>query len=280
MQADDQAAYNSLVEVLKGIQYQKDILKQSIEYLHSLRADMENLNVEEIANKIKEIKLPDRHSNLYTIDSVLANLTPELVKKYSMKYLDKDGNVKAPKTKIRINWTNEEAELFEKTLLAQFPIGTNHKQRLGQIAKHLPSKSKKQIQVKLNKFYMKLVKENKPLVGARYSLATSEKKRGRPSKMLGISTVSFSDNQKNEVPVNHDLIHYGFMCEICNIDPIIGVRYHCSKCNVDACETCSQEEHQKHISHPWVRYNDATHSAIPDEFAYLKGIWGGNKIVN
>lgn len=45
------------------------------------------------------------------------------------------------------------------------------------------------------------------------------------------------------VTVNNEsivVVHIGFKCDKCSMDPIIGIRYSCTTCKVDICEGCYQ----------------------------------------
>merc|ERR1712170_188521 len=47
-------------------------------------------------------------------------------------------------------------------------------------------------------------------------------------------------------------VHEGFICDMCDIAPIVGARYHCTvKQDYDLCETC--EEKANH-PHPLIKY--------------------------
>ena len=271
-------AYSYLTEILDSVKYQKDVTLNSIEQLRLLKIELMALSKESVVQRIKEMNIPNRVPIVHSIDDILSKLPNDLIKRYNLKFVE-NKEFKAQKPKLKINWTIEEIDLLEKKLLADISIDGNHKQRLQKIARHLPSKSVKQIQVRMNKFYLKQLKENKPLLGARYSPVIPEKKRGRPSKLISSTFVSFADYQKNEEFLKHDEIHYGHMCDGCSVDPIIGTRYRCNQCQVDVCDTCLVDEQHLHETHSWSKFEESLKSAnaVPDEYAYLKGIWGGNK---
>eukprot|EP00835_Amoeboradix_gromovi_P002947 NODE_180_length_15790_cov_0.586706.p5 type:complete len:289 gc:universal NODE_180_length_15790_cov_0.586706:12294-11428(-) len=266
-----------LASVLESIRYQKEVTSRFVEQLSSKKEELMNLPLESLIQNIKSLSVPHRMPILHSMDTILPNLSPDLVKRYRLKYIENKES-KPQKQKLKINWSVEEIELLEKKLLVQHPIDGNHKQRLKNLSKQLPSKSPKQIQVRLNKFYLKTLKENKPLLGARYSPVIPEKKRGRPSKLVSTSPVMFSDYEKNEEFLDHNKIHYATMCEVCGNDPIIGTRYHCDQCQVDVCENCYAEESVRHTNHNWTCFEDNSKSSNTDEYAYLKGIWGGNRM--
>lgn len=38
-----------------------------------------------------------------------------------------------------------------------------------------------------------------------------------------------------------DSVHHGFRCVVCGLEPLTGIRYHCSQQMVDYCESCEAE---------------------------------------
>ena len=40
-------------------------------------------------------------------------------------------------------------------------------------------------------------------------------------------------------------VHSGFICDVCDMDPIVGIRYKCSvRQNFDVCEQCEKKTNQ------------------------------------
>lgn len=73
-----------------------------------------------------------------------------------------------------------------------------------------------------------------------------------PSKQIDIkqsgSLKSSSLHKSNSIPL---LKHIGYSCDLCECDPIAGVRYHCETCDdFDICESCHQEHSHKHPLKP------------------------------
>lgn len=55
------------------------------------------------------------------------------------------------------------------------------------------------------------------------------------------------------------LIHYGYRCDYCLQDPIVGPRFNCYQCNFDICQSCEYKttiitNNKKHV-HPLWRYD-------------------------
>ena len=267
--------FTYLTSVLQAIRYQKEKTISVLKALEEVKSRLVEMPLKDTLQVIENLNIPQRMAPVHDIETILSHLPPDLSKRYRQKFDLKE--MSKNKNKLKINWSMEEIELFEKSLLIQFPIDRNHKVRLENIAKHLPSKSIKQIQVRMNKHYMRLLKENKPLSGARYIPVIPEKKRGRPSKSINSSYVSFSDAQQKVTLLDHNQIHYGIMCEVCNCDPIVGKKYRCEHCGIDLCEDCYSEETVNHLEHRWTIAEKANNANITDEYAYVKGIWGGNK---
>ena len=58
------------------------------------------------------------------------------------------------------------------------------------------------------------------------------------------------ENKKIEAPIFSlvKTIHYGTKCEICNLTPIIGIRYKCHICkNYNICERCEFKNYKEKI---------------------------------
>lgn len=52
----------------------------------------------------------------------------------------------------------------------------------------------------------------------------------------------------NQGRKNNEIKHYGYMCDECESDPIIGTRIHCEECeDYDLCERCYMKGlHKQH----------------------------------
>jgi len=56
-----------------------------------------------------------------------------------------------------------------------------------------------------------------------------------------------SEYFKEKMKTQSEIIHPGFICDGCNMNPIKGIRYKCSQCrNFDLCENCESKTDHKH----------------------------------
>jgi hypothetical protein len=67
------------------------------------------------------------------------------------------------------------------------------------------------------------------------------------------------------------VIHHGVTCDICNVEPIIGIRYKCMTCvDFDMCEICHKGNHPK--EHPMIfLQKPAPHGSLSLQGGHFKG---------
>jgi len=93
----------------------------------------------------------------------------------------------------------------------------------------------------------------------------SEKQNANPQS----SAIKVQDEKSQ--PVNEISIHHGVTCDICNTEPIIGIRYKCMTCvDFDMCEFCHKDNHPK--EHPLITLQKPVrHGSLSLKGGRLKG---------
>lgn len=72
-------------------------------------------------------------------------------------------------------------------------------------------------------------------------------------------------NGKKEEIIKEKIVHKDFICDGCDADPIVGIRYKCTVCNdFDYCEKCEKTLGEKH-GHPFLKIRNPK-----DDPVYLK----------
>jgi hypothetical protein len=66
----------------------------------------------------------------------------------------------------------------------------------------------------------------------------------KTSSILAVSQDIASTIRKELQSSNLSIVHIGHSCEVCKIEPIVGIRYYCNYCKISLCEIC--EPHQAH----------------------------------
>ena len=60
--------------------------------------------------------------------------------------------------------------------------------------------------------------------------------------------------KQNKEEKNEKVVHRHYICDGCEMNPIVGVRYKCAICpDFDFCEKCEAKMGEKH-NHPFVKY--------------------------
>ncbi|KAJ2964236.1 hypothetical protein NQZ79_g774 [Umbelopsis isabellina] len=88
------------------------------------------------------------------------------------------------------------------------------------------------------------------------------------SSLMMVGSGAFSSaSQKPAVNEHGEAIHYGFACDSCGDEPIVGARYKCTQCDiseeVDLCEKCYEEGTFTNDHHPLSHQFEAISTADP-----------------
>ncbi|KAF2074446.1 hypothetical protein CYY_004263 [Polysphondylium violaceum] len=174
-------------------------------------------------------------------------------------------------------WTDEEQKQLE-LLLFKYPEEVVAAKRWAKIAVEMHNKTPKQIASRTQKFFQKCIRLGLPLPGSKKyrspdsliakpslksssssshsfsklsisssstlnrdkSITPPSKNQNRPStSSLPSNTSTSTTNNSTSASTNKSIIHEGFKCDGCDIEPIIGTRWKCEECmEMDLCDEC------------------------------------------
>ncbi|KAI9591672.1 hypothetical protein BDF19DRAFT_426075 [Syncephalis fuscata] len=185
-----------------------------------------------------------RHSvghSKYSFDNASRYLpAPTKLEHESRPQIDETGTAPSSDT-LNVPWTDEELERLEQ-LLKIIPDEGVAAERYRRIAAVLGTRTDRQVASRVQRLLAKenystetplnLVQSNYRVTGAMYlNLA--------PTVLMPDQGSVEDKLQSNEQSVT---VHYGFSCDGCQLEPIIGTRWKCLECpesdQVDLCDTC------------------------------------------
>ncbi|EGC39132.1 hypothetical protein DICPUDRAFT_148146 [Dictyostelium purpureum] len=183
-------------------------------------------------------------------------------------------------------WTEEEHNRLEE-LLVEFPEEEVATHRWVKIANKLGNRTPAQVASRTQKYFKKLERLGLEIPGSRpkkkrsgsissggFEPQSSEDERRLEIKQSSNSSNSNSAaNNKNSSSNSTAKVHEGYKCDGCDIEPIVGVRWHCEECmnEVDLCSKCHDEldEIGKHLSsHHMTAFENPDSYFLDDDYKY------------
>ncbi|CEP16369.1 hypothetical protein [Parasitella parasitica] len=122
-------------------------------------------------------------------------------------------------------WSDQEQQRLQE-LLITFPDEPIQAQRFNKISKALGTRTPRQVASRVQKYFIKLAKMGLPVPGR--------------------ITIPAAASAANGAMEGSDLaVHEGYACDSCGAEPIVGVLYRCTVCNVseevDLCGSCMEK---------------------------------------
>ena len=102
----------------------------------------------------------------------------------------------------------------------------------------------------------------------REEICQLQKKLGMPEKYEKVGTMRLKAKPKPKMETeekkddNKNKVHGDYICDGCDADPIVGIRYKCAVCeDFDYCEKCEKELGSKH-GHPFLKIRNVDETPI------------------
>ncbi|KAN0040150.1 hypothetical protein ACTA71_012040 [Dictyostelium dimigraforme] len=182
-------------------------------------------------------------------------------------------------------WTEAEQKLLEQ-LLIKYPEEEVASHRWTKIASHIKGRTPQQVASRTQKFFKKLEKAGLRPPGARNKKQQQQQQQSQqqqqqstnkqPQSQSRNDFSSDNENLKNKISIVNSkskVVHTGFKCDGCDIEPIVGTRWHCEECinELDLCEDCKEkyEEIGSHnSSHHMSAIDNPDNYFMDDDYKY------------
>ena len=279
-------------------------LLEYLRYLQKKRSTL--LNSRDDLNSDETFSVSQIRQNLHKSATIEYESTPKPVqKRQSANYQswpNGSGHLlmkKSQEKKPSLPWTEEEQKTLER-LLEEFPEQESQRERFIKISQAMGTRTPAQVASRVQKYFARLTKMKKRHPGSI---------RSQNQSNISISSLSNLDFETSSSEEDFDMIdnpeyqeylalrkrfktreknikdeesrfmvHNGYRCDSCNMEPIVGILWRCSQCpedqEVDLCNQCSKGDfetdlHTKNHILIKVDVSDEDYASFGSEFKYL-----------